>query len=97
MIVLPRKILFNEAGFRKEIEIERITKDELLDAPISPFTGDTMVIPIIEERVIVTKRLVLVEEVRVKKIRREVREPQSVKLRREEVVVDRDTQNRDGQ
>jgi stress response protein YsnF len=56
-----------------------------------------MVIPIIEERVIVTKGLVLVEEVRVKKIRREVREPQSVKLRREEVVVHRDTQNRDHQ
>jgi stress response protein YsnF len=56
-----------------------------------------MVIPIIEERVIVTKRLVLVEEVRVKKIRREVWEPQSVKLRREEVVVGRDTQNRDDQ
>lgn len=56
-----------------------------------------MVIPIIEERVIVTKGLALVEEVRVKKIRREVREPQSVKLRHEEVVVHRDTQNRDDQ
>ena len=56
-----------------------------------------MWIPIMEERVIVTKRLVLVEEVRVKKIRREVRGPLSVKLRREEVVVDRDTQSRDDQ
>jgi hypothetical protein len=51
-------------GFREEIEIERITKDEA---------------------------------VRVKKIRGEVRGPQSVKLRREEVVVDRATQNRDEQ
>jgi hypothetical protein len=41
---------------------------------------------------VVTKRLVLVKEVRVKKIRREVRELQSVKLRREEVVVNRDNQ-----
>ena len=40
------------------------------------------------KRVIVTERLVLVEE---------VRETQSVKLRREEVVADRDTQNRDDQ
>ena len=47
-----------------------------------------MVIPSIEEGVIVTKRRVLVEE---------VREPQSVKLRREEVVVHRDTQNQDDQ
>ena len=55
-----------------------------------------MVIPIIEESVIVTKRLVLVEEIRVEKIR-EVREPQTVKLRREEVVVNRNTQNGDDQ
>jgi hypothetical protein len=32
----------------------------------------------------VTKRLVLVEEVRVKKIRREAQEPQNVKLPRED-------------
>ena len=45
------------------------------------------------KRVIVTERLVLVEEVRVKKVPGEGRESQSVKLRREEVVVNRDTQN----
>ena len=43
------------------------------------------------------KRITKDEAVRVKKIRREVREPQSVKLRHEEVVVDRDNQNRDDQ
>ena len=89
MIVLRRKILFSEPGFREEIEIERITKDEVLYAPVSAYTeGNTRVIPIVEERVVVTKRLVLVEE---------IWEPQSVKLRREEIVVDRDNQNRDDQ
>ena len=43
-------------------------------------------IPIDEECVVVTKCLVLVEE---------VQEPQSVKLRSEDVVIDRNTQNGD--
>ena len=55
-----------------------------------------MVISIVE-RVVVTKRLVLVEDVCIMKIRREVWKPQSVKLRREEILADRDNQNRDGQ
>jgi uncharacterized protein (TIGR02271 family) len=94
--VHEEEVEINEPGFREEIEIERIPKDEVLDAPISPYTeGDIMVIPIIEERVVVMKRLVLVEEVRIKKIRREIRESQSVTLRREEVVVDRENQNED--
>ena len=45
-------------------------------------------IPIDEERSVVTKCLVLVEE---------FQEPQSLKLRREEIGVDRDNRNRDDQ
>lgn len=41
MIVLLRKILFSEAGFREEFEIERITKDEALDTSVSPHTEGT--------------------------------------------------------
>jgi stress response protein YsnF len=56
MIVVHRKILF--------IIERRIARDEVLDAPVSADTeGNTRAIPIIEERVVVTKRLVLVEEV----------------------------------
>ena len=45
-------------------------------------------IPIDEAHVVVTKCLVLVEE---------IQDPQSLKPQREEVVVDRDNQNRDDQ
>jgi len=58
------EVEINEPAFREESEIERITEDEVLDAPVSAYTeGNTRVIPIIEERVVVTKRLVLVEEI----------------------------------
>jgi uncharacterized protein (TIGR02271 family) len=89
--VHEEEVEINEPSFREEIEIERIPKNEMLDAPVEPYTeGEIMVIPVVEERVVVTKHLVLVEEIRVKKIRIEVREPQRVMLRREEVKVDRD-------
>ena len=45
-------------------------------------TGQGLVVPVIEEEI---KR----------GPRREVRDPESVKQRREEIVVDRDNQNRD--
>jgi hypothetical protein len=41
MIVLHRKILFSEPGLREEIETERITKDEVLDTPVSPHSEGT--------------------------------------------------------
>lgn len=81
----------DEPGFIEEIEVERIPMNRVLDGPLSSYQdGDTFVIPVVEERVDVVKRLVLVEEVRVKRIRKEVHDPQRVALRREEVVVDRD-------
>ena len=53
-----------------------------------PLQGDKRMIPIDEAHVVVTKCLVLVEE---------IQDPQSLKPQREEVVVDRDNQNRDDQ
>lgn len=51
--------------------------------------GDTMIVPIVEERMVVCKQLVLVEEIRITR-RREIREvPEEVTLKRESVVVER--------
>ena len=63
------EVEINEPAFREENKIERITEDEVLDAPVSAYTeGNIRVIPIVEECLVVTKRLVLVEEVRNSKV-----------------------------
>ena len=41
---------------REEVEIKRITNDEVLDVPVFPTEWNTMVIASAEERVVVTKR-----------------------------------------
>jgi stress response protein YsnF len=72
----------------EEVEIERVAVNRLIDEPIPiRHEGDTMIIPLLEEVLVVEKRLVLREEVHVKKLRKEVHDPQEVQLREERVEV----------
>jgi uncharacterized protein (TIGR02271 family) len=73
-----------------EVEIERITIDREIDtAPEIRNDGDTMIIPIVEERLVVEKRLFLREEVHVRRRRVVTQFRQNVTLRSQEVVVER--------
>jgi stress response protein YsnF len=48
-----------------------------------------MIIPLLEEVLVIEKRLILREEVHIKKRHREVHAPQEVLLRKEEVEIER--------
>jgi uncharacterized protein (TIGR02271 family) len=75
----------------EEHTIERIPVNEYLETPPPPvrYEGDTMIIPVLREELVVQKRIVLVEELRITKLQVETNEPQQVILRKEEVSVDR--------
>ena len=51
--------------------------------------GDTVVIPLVEETLVVEKRLMVREEIRITRRRVEARDPRRVTLRSEQVEVDR--------
>ena len=72
------------------LEVERVPVDRFVEAaaPANRQEGDTTVYPVVEEVLVVEKRLRLVEEVRVTQRRatRHVRE--EVVLRREEITVE---------
>ncbi len=71
-------------------QVERVTVNRELDAPVAPRQeGETWVIPIVEEVVVVTKRLILREELRVTVCRTQTRHTETVSLRHTEVSVDR--------
>jgi uncharacterized protein (TIGR02271 family) len=75
---------------REEVTIERVTLNRMVDAPISMRQeGDTFIIPLLEEVVVVEKRLMVKEELRITKRRIEEPASQQVTLRREEVIVER--------
>ena len=75
---------------RDDLRVERTAIGRTVDSPTGPRQeGDTYVLPIYEEVVVVEKRLVLKEEVRVTRIRGEHRHQEHVELRREDVRVER--------
>ena len=72
------------------ISIERIPMNHYLDEAVATRQeGDTTVVPVMEERVIVTKQLVLKEEIRITRHRQLERYHEAVPLRTEEVEVTR--------
>src|SRR6478735_9223361 len=75
----------------ESLEVERVPVGHWIEAPAGiRQEGDTTIYPVVEEVLVVEKRLRLVEEVRVTRRRatRQVRE--EVSLRREEILVERD-------
>ncbi len=74
----------------EEVSVERVKLGRIVEEAESIRTeGDTTIIPLYEEVLVVKKRLVLAEELRVTKRQTERREPQTVTLRREEATIER--------
>jgi uncharacterized protein (TIGR02271 family) len=74
----------------EEVDIERVVINKLVDGPVPIRSeGDVTIIPVLEEVLVVEKRLMLKEELHIIKRRFETRDPQSVTLRGEEVTVER--------
>jgi uncharacterized protein (TIGR02271 family) len=75
----------------EKLDIERIPINQYVESapPAVRYEGDVMIVPILEEVVVVEKRLRLVEELRITKRQEHTQVSQPVILRKEEVTVDR--------
>jgi uncharacterized protein (TIGR02271 family) len=74
-----------------EVEIERVPKNVAVsELPGVRLEGNTTVIPVVEEVVVVEKRLVLVEEIHVRRKVATTTEQIPVMLRAEQATVERD-------
>ena len=81
---------FLELLAHQTVEIERVAIGQHVDAmPTIREEGDTIVIPIVEEVLVIERRLLLKEEVRVQRVRSMERHQESVTLRHHEAVVTR--------
>lgn len=78
------------AGWRETVDVERVPVDRVVTAAEGPREEDGVtVIPVYEEVLVVEKRLVLREEVRLVRRREAVPGPESIQLRRQRVEVER--------
>jgi uncharacterized protein (TIGR02271 family) len=88
--VHEREALVDEPLWREEVEVTHVPIQRVVDAPL-PIREEhgTLIVPILEEVLVVEKRLMLKEEIHIRTHRVETRQPQQVTLRREEVSVER--------
>jgi uncharacterized protein (TIGR02271 family) len=81
----------------EEHDVERVEINQYVDqAPAVRHEGATMIIPVLREEVVVQKRLVLVEELRITKKLVQTKQKEEVTLRKEEVIVERNAINNPG-
>ena len=80
--------MIDELLAHETVEIDRTPIGRQIDAmPAVRDEGDTIVIPIVEEVLVIERRLLLKEEVRVRRVRSTERHQESVILRHHEAVV----------
>jgi uncharacterized protein (TIGR02271 family) len=74
----------------EQVHVERVAVNQVVDTPPEVrYEADTMIIPVLREEVVVTTRIILVEELHVRKQTLTTNNPQEVSLRREEVHYER--------
>ncbi len=76
----------------ERVEIERRAIGTPLavgERPVTRQEGDTLVVPVVEEMLVTEKRLVLVEEVRITRVRDTRREVRHVPLKKEHIDIER--------
>jgi hypothetical protein len=66
-----------------------LTRSHVIPGAVSPYyEGETLVIPVVEEELVIQKRWVIKEEVRITRRRQQVNRQQPVTLRQEQVIVE---------
>ena len=85
-----RTQMIDEPLTHQRVEVERVAVGRPVDAvPPVREEGDTTIIPIVEETLVVERRLILKEEVRIRRVRVVENHHEAVVLREQEAVVAR--------
>lgn len=74
----------------EEVVVERVPVNRIAEGPVAVRQdGDTLIVPLLEEVLVVEKRLMVREEVRISKRRTETHRPETVTVRKEDVKIER--------
>ncbi len=89
-IVHQREEVVDEPLFTSTVGVERVTVNRVVEGPVPVrHEGETMIVSIVEERLVITKELVLKEELHITRHTSEFHHPQRVTVRSEEAIVER--------
>jgi stress response protein YsnF len=82
----------DERLLRDEVEVSHVPVDRIVPldaAPSTRYEGDTLVVPVLEEVLVVERRVRIKEEIRITRTRREEHHAETVTLKSEQVSVER--------
>lgn len=90
-VVNERQQLVDELLSSHSVEIERVARGEVVTmAPPIREEGDELIVPVLEETLVIERRLVLKEEVRIRRVESRERFQKTVTLRSEDIAVTRE-------
>ena len=90
-VVQEREELARADLYRHAVSVERVPINREIDTVPAPWEeGDLLVIPVVEEVVVIEKRLILREEIRVQRRREVETVEQPVRLRSVQALVERE-------
>jgi stress response protein YsnF len=90
--VVEHPYQIDERLLREGVEVSHVPVDRIValdQAPVTRYEGDTLIVPIVEEVLVVERRLRIKEELRITRTRREERHAETVMLKAEQVSVER--------
>lgn len=90
--VTERAQRIDETLWRDELEVRRVAIDKVVAPgamPAARYEGSTLVVPVLEEVLVVEKRYRIKEELRITKVRRPRQHAETVRLKSEELNVER--------
>jgi uncharacterized protein (TIGR02271 family) len=89
-VVHEQETLVDEPSWHEEVTVTRVPVQRVVDGPIPVrHEDDTMIVSIMEEVLVVEKRLLLKEELHIRKQRVATHQPQHITLRSEEALIER--------
>ncbi|HEV7302181.1 MAG TPA: YsnF/AvaK domain-containing protein [Tepidisphaeraceae bacterium] len=75
---------------KERVNVDRVEVNKFVDGPVPVrYEGDVMIVPVLEEVLVIETRLMLKEELRITKTAQQVHEPRDVTVRIEEARVER--------
>ena len=90
--VTEQPVTIDERLAREELEVRHVPVDRIVaadQAPSTRYEGDTLVVPVLEEVLVVERRLRIKEELHITRVRRQERFQDEVMLKSEQVHVER--------
>ncbi|MDB5793117.1 MAG: hypothetical protein JWQ80_3141 [Massilia sp.] len=90
--VIEQPVTIDERLARDEVEVRHVPVDRIVapdEAPANRYEGDTLIVPILEEVLVVERRVRIKEELHITRIRREEHYQEEVVLKAEQVSVER--------